>query len=127
MASPRIAKAHEIVDDLRAALDAAGLQAVTATLDAGLIASGARDGIVVVAAPKLDFSAGYGAPAAIYEVHVIAGPADNYLVAWDRLDTIVEALVAGQINLNRGEPGGYADERLAAPLPAYTLTLNDLD
>lgn len=126
MPAPRLARARVLVDELRAALDAADLEDVTATLDAGLIASGARAGIVVVSPPKLEF-AGYGDPAALFEVHVIAGPASDYLAAWERLDTIVQALVDAQLNLREGEPGGYADARLDAPLPAYTLTLNDLD
>lgn len=126
MPAPRIQQAKALVAALRDALDSSNLEDVTATTDAALIPSGARHGIVVVAAPKLDFSAGFGAVAAAWEIHVIAGPADNYLAAWERIDTIIQALIDGDLNLASGEPGGYGSLP-GDTLPAYTLTTNDLD
>jgi len=125
-AAPRLAQAARIVADVRDALDAADLDQVVATLDAADVPSGERHGIVVVAAPKLTFDGPFGDVQTAFEVHVIAGPADNYLHAWERIDTIVQALVDGRLNLRSGEPGGY-EAMHGDPLPAYTLTMNDLD
>lgn len=124
--APRLERAHRLVSELRTALDAADLSQVGATVDAGEIPSGARDGIVCVAAPKLRFDGAFGQVQAAYELHVIAGPADDYLAAWERLDIIVQALVEADFNLSDGEPAAYAGMH-GEPLPAYTLTLNDLD
>jgi hypothetical protein len=120
---PRLDQAAELVLDIRAALDAAGLDKVHATVNAAEVPSGAPNGVVVVAAPKLDF-ASWGEPAVEWELHAIAGPADNYLAAWSVLDRILQALHAAALNLKRAEPGGYA--QLNGPvLPSYTITLND--
>ncbi|SDH16127.1 hypothetical protein SAMN04515691_2987 [Leifsonia sp. 98AMF] len=117
--------AHELVEDVRAALDAAGLEDVHATLDAGEIPSAARAGVVCVSAPTITFES-WSEPAMAFELNAVAGPADNYLAAWARLDLILNALHAGQLNLKRAEPGGFA--QLNGPvLPAYTITTNDLE
>lgn len=126
MTAPRIQQAKALVASLRDALDAADLEAVTVTTDALLIPSGARQGIVVVAAPELDFSAGFGHVATAWEIHVIAGPADNYLAAWERIDTIIQAFVDGDVNLANGKPGAYGAHD-GQTIPCYTLTTNDLD
>ncbi|MBZ4486278.1 hypothetical protein [Microbacterium sp. cx-55] len=126
MTAPRIERAQRLVSELRDVLDAADLSDVIATLDAAEVPSGARHGIVVVAAPKLSFDGPFSMVGAVYEVHVIAGPSDNYLAAWERIDTIIQALVEGHVNLSSGEPGGYEPMR-GDTIPAYTLELNDLD
>lgn len=124
MTTPRIDQARQLVADVRAALDAAGLEKATATLDAALVPSGARYGVVVVAAPKLDFSASWSDVAAVFELHVIAGPADDYLAAWAVIDAIIQALAEAGVNLRTGEPGAY-QTLTGGTLPAYTLTTND--
>lgn len=126
MHAPRIQQAKALVAALRDALDAADLEDVMATTDALLVPSGARHGIVVVAAPKLDFSGGFRSVATAWEIHVVAGPVDNYLAAWERIDTIIQSLIDGDLNLSSGEPGGYGTHQ-GDVLPAYTLTTNDLD
>ena len=126
MTSPRIARANALVTEMRDALDAADLPEVMATINAAEVPSGARHGIVVVAAPKLKFDGPWGQVQADYEVHVIAGSIDNYLDSWDRIDTIIQALVDGHVNVSDGEPAGYQPMH-GDPIPAYTLTLNDLE
>jgi len=121
--APRLDQADELVLAVRDALDAAGLDKVHATINAAEIPSGAANGVVVVAAPKLDFAT-WADPVVEWELHAIAGPADNYLAAWRVLDKILQALHAAELNLKRAEPGGYA--QLNGPvLPSYTITLND--
>jgi hypothetical protein len=126
MTAPRIESAHGLVAEIREALDASDLQAVGATLDATEVESGARHGVVVVAAPKLTFAGPFEMVSAAFELHVVAGPADDWLGAWERIDTIVQALVDGHVNLADGEPSAFQPMHGDA-LPAYTLTLNDLD
>ncbi|MDJ1115342.1 hypothetical protein [Microbacterium dauci] len=125
MASPRIERAEQLVDEIRAALDAADLPKVLSTLDSKHVESAARHGVVLVAAPRLTFDGPFGDVQTAYELHVVAGPADNYLAAWERIDQIIDVL-AGRINLATGEPGGFQPLR-GETIPAYTLTLNDLD
>lgn len=122
----RIAAAHELVADIKAALEAAGLEDAHATLNALEVSSAARAGVVVVSPPTLDFSSSWGDPTASWELHVIAGPADNYLAAWELIDQMIDALNAGHINLKSGEPGQFQTPQGPA-LPAYTLTTNPLD
>ena len=122
MTSPRILQVQDLVKQLQAAVTAAGLTKVTVGYDAAKVPSAARYGAVVAGPPRLTAET-FGELVATFEVHVIAGPADNYLVAWDTIDTIIEALFAGQINIKAAEPGQYAALN-GPPLPAYTLTLN---
>jgi hypothetical protein len=124
--SKRIDAAHELVEDIKAALEAAGLKDATATLNALEVPSGARHGIVVVSPPTLDFASSWGDPTSSWELHIIAGPADNYLAAWDRIDLMIDALVAGHINLKTAEPGQFQAAQGPA-LPAYTATTHPLD
>ncbi|RWZ52935.1 hypothetical protein ELQ90_03090 [Labedella phragmitis] len=124
--SDRITAAHELVADITNALEAAGLEDARATLNALEVPSGARHGVVVVSPPTLDFSSSWGDPTASWELHIIAGPPDNYLAAWERIDTIIDALVAGHINLKSAEPGQFQPTQGPA-LPAYTLTTHPLD
>ena len=126
MTAPRVAQALAIVQDIRDALDAAGLHDVLATIDAAQVPSGARHGIVVVAAPRLTFEGSFQSVQAAFELHVIAGTITDYLGSWDRIDSIIQALVDGNLNLRDGEAGGY-DAMNGDPIPCYTLTLNDLD
>lgn len=125
MASPRIEQALALVADLQAALTTAGLTDAVATMNAAEVPSGSRHGCVVVAAPELTFET-WNDPTPLWEVHVVAGPATDYLAAWNTIDTIIQALVTAHINLKTGSPGQYQPFQGVA-LPAYTLTLNPLD
>ena len=125
MPAPRLTQALGIVAEVREALTNAGLTQAHVTIDAAEVPSGARHGVVVVSPPSLDFET-FTETVPTWELHVIAGPADNYLAAWSTIDTMIEALVTGHINLNRGEPGQYQGIR-GEQLPAYTLKLNPVD
>lgn len=121
----RIEQGAALVLKLAAALEVAGLDKALATLDAAHVASGSRYGVLVVSPGTLTFE-DWGEPSMAWEVHVIAGPANDYLAAWDKIDAMIQALVVAQINLRSGEPGQF-QPLVGEPLPAYTLTLNPLD
>ncbi len=127
MASPRIERAHKLAADIRAVLAAAGETRVHVTLNTLEVESASRGGVVLIAPPDLAFGGPWGDVQAEYEVYVIAGPADNLLAAWERIDTIIQALVEGDINLRHGKPGGFHGAPTSPELSAYILTLNDLD
>lgn len=122
MSSPRIQEATELVATIAAALDAAGLDTATATMDAGLVPSAARNGVVLVTPPTLTFPT-FAQLEATWTLHVVAGPPTDYLSAWATLDAIIQALFAAQLNMDEAEPGQFAQAN-GAPLPAYTITLN---
>lgn len=122
MVAPRIVQANAKAGQLRTMLAEAGLDQVTVTLDAREIASAARHGVIVISPPDLTFVT-FTSTEATYELSVIAGPADNLLHAWETLDSIIEALRAGQLDMTtaRGEMFAPAS---SAPLPGYTINLN---
>jgi hypothetical protein len=125
MAAPRLEQAAALVADVQAALAAADLPKALATLDANKALSASRHGAVIVGPPDLTFPT-WGECLPEFELHVIAGPAADYLAAWDKIDQIIEALALAHINLASGKPGQY--QPLQGPaLPCYTLTLNPLD
>lgn len=126
MATPRLDAADDLVAEVQAALAAAGLVKAHATKNAAEIPSGARYGVVVVSPPALTFDT-WTSTTATWELHLVAGPANDYLAAWATLDGLIEALVAAGINVAKAEPGGYAPSAQAPILPSYTLTLNPLD
>ena len=121
----RLEQGAALVLKLGAALIAAGLPKALATLDAAHVASGSRHGVLVVSPGTLTFD-GWEDPVMAWEVHVIAGPATDYLAAWAKIDAIISALVAARINLKSGDPGSFQPLQ-GEPLPAYTLTLNPLE
>ena len=125
MPAPRIEQAQALVIEVQAALDAAELTGTLATLDATDVPSGSRRGVVVVAVPELTFET-WGDPTALWELHVIAGPATDFLAAWEKIDGIIHALATAQINIKTGSPVTYQPHQGPA-LSAYTLTLNPLD
>lgn len=125
MATPRIARAIALEAELRAILDGDDLSKVTVTRNALEVPSGARYGVIVVAPPAITFDT-WDESTPEWELHVIAGPADNYLHAWEVLDGILDALERGHLNMKRAEAGAYQPLR-GEPLPAYTITLNPLD
>ncbi len=127
MTSPRIERAHKLAADLRTFLDSVGETRVHVTLNTLEVESAARNGVVLIAPPDLAFGGPWGDVQAEYELYVIAGPSDNLLAAWDRIDTIIQALVEGNFNLRHGKPGGYQGAPTSPELSAYILTLNDLD
>ncbi|WP_349866845.1 hypothetical protein [Leifsonia sp. WHRI 6310E] len=126
MTGSRVQEAGELVATIRAALDAAGLPDVIATVDAGKVASGARTGIVLVAPPAITFPT-WDATEATWSLHVVAGSMTNFLAAWQRIDIIIDALAGAQtLNLDEAEPSRFATVQgpQTVELPAYTITLN---
>lgn len=125
MTSPRIEHAEALVLQLKSILTAAGLPEVVCSLRVQDADSGARHGVVVVAPPEMKFEAPFGDVQIEFEVYVIAGPATNYIAAWDRIDTIIQAFVDADVNLKDAKPTTYEPHR-GDPLNAYVLTLNEL-
>lgn len=125
MTTPRIERAIQLEAELLAILQGEGLEEVTVTRNALDVPSGARHGVIVVSPPAITFGT-WGEGDAEWELHAIAGPADNYLHAWATLDSILHALEVGALNMKRAEVGGYQPLK-GEVLPAYTITLNPLD
>jgi len=123
MTSPRIQEADELVATVAAALESAGLDKATATADAGHVPSAARHGVVLVTPPTLSFPTFHQVDTT-WTLHVVAGPATDYLAAWATLDAILQALIDAQLNMDEAEPGQFAQANNAPALPAYTITLN---
>jgi hypothetical protein len=122
MSAPRIEHAKAKAIELRTMLTEAGLDKVTVTLDAREIASAARHGVVVISPPDLAFET-FTSVDASFELSLIAGPADNLLHAWETLDSIIEALRVGNLNMTTARGDMFAPPS-SAPLPGYTITLN---
>jgi hypothetical protein len=125
--SPRVDQATEIVAELTDALaDDPDTTGAVATTDALLVPSGARNGIVLVQPPDLTFT-NFQFTDPTWTLLVVAGPPDNHLAAWERIDAIIHALETAGINLATGEPVGFQPLDKNAPLlPAYQLTLNPI-
>ncbi|NQX26834.1 hypothetical protein HQQ81_05645 [Microbacteriaceae bacterium VKM Ac-2854] len=120
--APRLTAALELRDLIAAALADADLAKVTATIDLGDAASAAREGCVVVSLPNLDWTESFYDVAIEWEVNVIAGPADNYVAAWTRIDAIIHALELSRLPLLKGKPAQY-QPLSGQKLPGFTLTL----
>lgn len=122
MVAPRIVQANAKAAELRVMLADAGLDQVTVTLDARQIPSGARHGIIVISPPDLTFET-FTITEATYELSVVAGPADNLLHAWETLDSIIEALRVGRLDMTTARGDMFAPPG-SAKLPGYTINLN---
>lgn len=124
----RLDKAKALVAEVQAALDAApDLEKVLASIDAAIVPSASRHGVVIVSAPDLEFEL-FGDEAAItWELHVIAGPPGNYLAAWERIDQIITALAESSLPLYRAKPGAFQPDSTGPAIPAYTVTLHPTD
>lgn len=123
----RLDKARALAADVQAVIHAAGLTKALATVDAAHIPSGSRYGIVVVSPPELTFETFGGDPALVWELHIIAGPAENYLAAWERIDEILAALEDSDLPLSTAKPGAWESVTNGPDLPAYTVTLYPID
>lgn len=124
MPTPRIDYADQLRDEITSMLVNAGISKVTVTLDPIDIPSGSRHGVIVISPPDLAFPT-FAHTDADYELAVVAGPADNLLAAWRRLDEILDALQAGQLDMQHARGDMFAPK--AGPqLPGYTITLNPI-
>lgn len=122
MPAPRIAAAHALKERVQLALDTAGLTGAIASIDPLDITSGSRNGIVVISPPDLTFTT-WTITDATFTLSAIAGPADNLLAAWQRLDEIVEALRVANLDMVDARGDMFAPKE-GSPLPGYTITLN---
>jgi hypothetical protein len=126
MTSPRINQAVELVAEITAIIAASDLTdkaKITVDYDPDKIPSAARYGCILVGIPTLS-SPTYSTLLPKWEVFVIAGTAGNYLESWTRLDSIIEALSLGNLNIATAEPASYPAKNGPA-IPAYTLSLNE--
>ena len=123
MTSPRILQAQQIVAQIEAIIADSDLDKITVTLDSKLVPSGSRNGVILVGLPDLR-SDNFATLAPSWTVNIIAGPPDNYLAAWDRIDTILEVLFQGELNIDTATPSNFP-ALTGAAIPAYTLNLNE--
>lgn len=97
------------------------------TIDAMEVSAHAQTGAILIQVEKVVFPHWTPSePEAEFQVHVIAGPPDRPLVAWQRMDKIIAALHQGGLNIARATPSTFAPGTGPA-LPAFTLDLNPLD
>lgn len=107
---------------LRAKVEAAvGPLADIVTLDGGGIKPQTR-AAVIVQPPEIEFAT-FSQRDISFKLTIAAGPATQPLVAWERIDLIIDALEAAHINLKSGSPATL-DLAGAGTLPAYQITLN---
>lgn len=119
---PRLIRASAIAEAIRDTLEDADLAAVVVTIDGREVPQWAPDGAVVILPPRLTFPT-YDSTTVAFEVVVTAGPADQHLAAWDRMDQIIAAIAPG-MDFRDAEPASFQPN--AGPvLPAYTLTYDD--
>ena len=125
MSGPRVERARQIMADLLESLEAAGLDDVTVTFDGTKVpaASRLRSGsVILLKPPSLTFPT-YDSTEIEWSVVIVSGPHNNVLAAWDRIDTIIEAL-APQMDFADATPADF--QPLEGPtIPAYALTYND--
>lgn len=119
--APRVERARQIADMIRAALPA-DLAGVVVTFNGTEVPQGAPDGAVIVLPPRLAFPT-YHQVETTWEVCVTAGPTDNHIVSWSRVDAIIAA-IAPSLDFTDAEPTSF--QPTAGPtLPAYVLTYTD--
>lgn len=129
MTSPRVTRGRELLAELPGMLAAANLDGhaeVTITDDVRkLDKAKLLPGIIVLQpVPSLTFPAP-GIVAISWQLLIVAGPADDVLAAWDRLDALLEALRVGGLHIESAEPGDYPRPDNPVPLPGYTVTVAD--
>lgn len=129
MSRPRVDRAAGLLAELEQAvadLDAGdGLPTVTGD-SRKLDTAPTRPGIVVLApAPRMSFPAP-GIVECAWELLCAAGPADDELQAWGRLDELVEA-IRGRLGLRltEAEPAGHTRPDNPVPLHGYRLTVTE--
>lgn len=127
MTSPRLDASNALVADLTAIIAASDLEDkadITVTNRAGLVESASRHGCVFVDFPTLS-SENFADLQPEFQVHIIGGTPTDELSAFARIDSIIQALHEGNLNIRSGEPGNWPTQG-GLRIPAYTLTLNPL-
>lgn len=119
--APRLAAAHRLRDMLTAALSAE-IDGALATLNTAEVASAARAGVALVMPPALRFPTSSTEFDADWPVHLVAGPARDYVQAWQTLDQMLEVLLTEGFPITRAEPSAFQPQQ-GEQLPAYTLTI----
>lgn len=125
-----MSKRTELIASLKATLNDllndAGLSAVTVTDNPFDVPSAARGaGCIIIQPPDLHFN-DWQDPTIHWALLAVAGTTTNPKAAFEQIDTIIEALEAGHLNLASATPDGYQPPQGDA-LPAYLIKLNPLD
>lgn len=76
--------------------------------------------VVIVKPPRLEYPT-FGTTNAEWSVIVAAGPADDYVAAWDRLDEVLDA-IAQPLGAESAEPSTYKVSDTKG-YPAYVLKI----
>jgi hypothetical protein len=121
--SPRTERAAALITEIRALLVAAGLAVVHVTVNPADIIKAMPGGAVVITPPDLAFPTFYRADIT-WELWAIAGPGNDPLAAWDRLDAIVAALTV-PLALDVARSDAFQPLGTLPPLPAYVLTFTE--
>lgn len=122
--SARLEAAQTLANDIRHALDEAGLTDVPVTLEARKLSTAAlvKHGGVLVTAPRIEWPT-FGTDTDLtWTVVVAAGPPDRELTAWERIDTIIDALIDSFLPITHADPGQIRPADGPA-VPAYELTV----
>lgn len=123
--SERIDRATLIADTLRARVrEDPDLADVIVTLDPNNVPAQAERGVVIVRPPRLKMTDSYNVIDTEWDVLVIAGPPQDWLTAWARIDDILDAIIPG-IAFTEGEPDTYGGNATRPGLPCYRLTYID--
>lgn len=111
---------------VREALDTAGHRRAVATRDGRKMTSAqvSRNGGVLVTIPSVDYPT-YGEAVAEWHLYLVAGPLDRPLEAFDRLDGLLDALLAADLPITRAEPAAF-NPIDGQPLPALDITMTDI-
>jgi hypothetical protein len=119
--------------EIRAALTAAvdadlanvALADVTVTRNPAQIDAALRHGpVLVLHPPDAEFTT-YTARALTWELHLITGPQNDRIAAWNKADLIIGAL-ADPLNLASAKTSEYQPAGNETPWPAYVLTLTEI-
>jgi hypothetical protein len=124
--TPGRREGEQLLEHVAQLLTAAELENVHVSIDPRRAPQGAKHGLVTLGAPDLAWQT-FGDAEAKWQLIVAAGPADNYLAAWDTLTGILDALASAGLNLIEAEAIEYLIHNNAAPVPAYRVELGPID
>ena len=123
MSAPRVERALEIVEEIRASLEEAGLSDVLVTLDGSKIAAAARlsaGGAIHIRPPSLKFPT-HSHTFATWTIVIVYGTPTEQVASWTRLDEIIAA-IAPDLDVTVAQPSSWEGK---PPIPAYELTFTD--
>lgn len=121
MRTPRIDAAEQLRTRIETALKSELPDAI-ATLNSLEVGSAARHGAALIIPPELEFPTGGTEFNASWQVHLVAGPARDYLQAWPLLDWMIEILLEHGFPITKATAASFQPQ-MGDTLPAYTLTI----